>query len=72
MIQQQGIRVILAASYFDQRQVQTVARRSGAVAVIVPLNPGIGGVDDYFSLVDTWVNGLATAFRQPVTADPEA
>ncbi|MGD8278414.1 MAG: metal ABC transporter substrate-binding protein [Gemmatimonadota bacterium] len=72
MIREQGIHVILAASYFDRRQVETVARRSGAVPVIVPLNPGIAGVDDYFSLVDAWVDALAEAFGPTVTAPEEA
>jgi ABC-type Zn uptake system ZnuABC Zn-binding protein ZnuA len=72
MMQQQGIRVILAASYFDRRQVETVARRGGAVPVIVPMNPGIGGIDDYFGLVDAWVDGLVAAFAQTVTTDEEA
>jgi hypothetical protein len=34
----------------------------------VPLNPGVAGVEDYFGLVDLWVNGLAAAFGE--TAGP--
>ena len=61
----QGLDVILAASYFDQRKVESVARRGGARAVVVPMNPGgKEGVDDYFSLVDDWVNGLAGALAR--------
>ncbi len=63
MMANEGLAVILAASYFDQNKVQSVARRSGATVVTVPMNPGgKEGVDDYFSLVDDWVNGLAEAF----------
>ena len=62
----QGLNVILAASYFDQRKVESVARRGGATVVMVPMNPGgKAGVDDYFSLVDYWVNGLAGALSRP-------
>ena len=62
----QGLDVILAASYFDQRKVESVARRGDATAVVVPMNPGgKEGVDDYFSLVDDWVNGLAGAVARP-------
>lgn len=54
-------RVILAANYFDARQVESIAVRTGCAAVIVPLGPG-GDVADYFALVDLWVGRLAAAF----------
>ncbi len=58
-----GLQVLLAASYFDERKVSTVAERGGATVVRVPMSTGaMPGVDDYFSLVDTWVGGLARAF----------
>ncbi|MEX2610664.1 MAG: metal ABC transporter substrate-binding protein [Gemmatimonadota bacterium] len=58
----EGLNVLLAASYFDRNKVETVARRGGATAVIVPLAPGAGSAEDYFALVDAWVGGLARAF----------
>ncbi len=59
----EGIGVILAASHYDERKVETVAQRGMARSVVVPMNPGgRAGVDDYFALVDTWVDGLAQAF----------
>ncbi len=62
----EGIRVILAASHYDERKVETVAERGMARSVVVPMNPGgRAGVDDYFALVDTWVEGLAQAFAGP-------
>jgi zinc/manganese transport system substrate-binding protein len=62
-IQEEHIDVLLAASYFDRNKVETVAQRGGARLVQVPLAPGArAGVDDYFTLVDTWVTELAAAF----------
>ncbi|MCH7532566.1 MAG: zinc ABC transporter substrate-binding protein [Gemmatimonadetes bacterium] len=59
----EGLQVLLAASYFDERKVSMVAERGGATVVRVPMSTGaMPGVDDYFSLVDTWVDGLAQAF----------
>jgi ABC-type Zn uptake system ZnuABC Zn-binding protein ZnuA len=59
----EGITVILAAAYYDERKVETVAERGMARSVVVPMNPGgRAGVDDYFALVDMWVDGLAQAF----------
>ena len=59
----EGIGVILAASHYDERKVETVAQRGMARSVIVSMNPGgRAGADDYFALVDTWVDGLAQAF----------
>ena len=57
------LNVLLAASYFDRSKVEAVAKRGGATLVQVPMMPGARpGVDDYFTLVDTWVTGLAAAF----------
>jgi ABC-type Zn uptake system ZnuABC Zn-binding protein ZnuA len=59
------IRVILAANYFDEQKIRTVADRVGAVPVIVPLYVGgAPGTDDYFRLVDNWTGGLAAAARK--------
>jgi ABC-type Zn uptake system ZnuABC Zn-binding protein ZnuA len=68
LMQDQGIKVLLAADYFDRRKVESVADRGGATAVIVPVEPGgAAGVTDYFSLVDRWVNDLAAAFSRGVS-----
>ena len=59
----ENLNVLLAATYFDAGKVETVASRGGATLVRVPLAPGAArGIDDYFSLVDSWVEGLAGAF----------
>jgi len=59
----ENIQVLLAASYFDRQKVETVAGRAGAKLVQVPMEPGVKpGMDDYFSLVDAWISGLAAAF----------
>ena len=59
----ENLNVLLAATYFDAARVETVASRGGATLVHVPLAPGaVQGIDDYFSLVDAWVEGLARAF----------
>ena len=59
----ENLNVLLAATYFDERRVEIVASRGGATLVHVPLAPGaVQGIDDYFSLVDAWVEGLAQAF----------
>ena len=59
----EDLNVLLAATYFDAGKVATVATRGGATVVHVPLAPGaVQGIDNYFSLVDAWVDGLAQAF----------
>jgi len=63
LMQNQGINVLLAASYFDRRKVESVAERGHATAFIVPVAPGgAPDVQDYFALVDRWVGALASAF----------
>jgi ABC-type Zn uptake system ZnuABC Zn-binding protein ZnuA len=59
------VQIILAANYFDEQRIRTVADRVDAEAVIVPLY--VGGrqdVDDYFQLVDCWVDGLLAAAQR--------
>jgi len=62
MMQERKIGMILAANYFDEQTVRTVANRTGAEPVILPLFVGgAPGIDDYFKLVDCWVDGVLAA-----------
>jgi ABC-type Zn uptake system ZnuABC Zn-binding protein ZnuA len=64
LMKEQKIPVLFASNYFDRKQIQQVAERTGAKAVIVPENTeGAPGVNSYFDLVTTWVSSLATAFH---------
>ncbi len=64
LMRARDIRIILAANYFDEQRVRTVANRVGAEAVIVPLYVGGGpGVGDYFQLVDFWADRLLDAAK---------
>jgi ABC-type Zn uptake system ZnuABC Zn-binding protein ZnuA len=63
-IRDQNIQALLAANHFSRSQVERVASRTGVQAVIVPLHEGgEEGINDYFALVDAWVNRLVTAFQ---------
>ncbi len=63
-IRSDDIPVLFSANYFSRAQVERVASRTGAVAVIVPEHvAGEDGVDDYFTLVDTWVSRLSAGFE---------
>ena len=65
MMQDDKVSIILAANYFDEHKVKTVADRTGAEAVVVPLFVGgAPGIDSYFQLVDYWVNGLLGAAKK--------
>jgi len=62
LIRERDIKIILAANYFDEQKIKTVASRTNAEAVIVPLY--VGGaedIDSYFELVDYWVDELLKA-----------
>jgi zinc/manganese transport system substrate-binding protein len=64
LMKDKHIPVLFASNYFDHNQIEQVAQRTGATAVIVPENTqGAPGVDTYIQLVDTWVNGLAAVFK---------
>lgn len=62
LMRRRQIKIILAANYFDEHKIRTVAGRVNAIPVIVPLYVGgAEGVEDYFALVDRWVSGLLEA-----------
>jgi ABC-type Zn uptake system ZnuABC Zn-binding protein ZnuA len=64
LMKERKIPVLFASNYFDRNQIRQVAQRTGAQAVIVPENTnGAPGVNTYFDLMNTWVNGLASAFK---------
>jgi zinc/manganese transport system substrate-binding protein len=64
LMKQRKIPVLFASNYFDRNQIRQVAERTGAQAVIVPENTnGAPGVNTYFDLMNSWVNGLAAAFK---------
>src|SRR3989441_170774 len=55
-MKRQKIQVLLSTSYYDRNQVEEVAARTGAKAVIVPGNAGgEPGTDSYIGLVSLWV-----------------
>ena len=65
MMRTRHIGLILAANYFDEQKVRTVASRVGAEPVIVPLYVGGNeGAHTYFDLVDSWVSSLLSAARK--------
>jgi len=59
-----SIRLILAANYFDSNKVERICEKVGATPVVVPLSVGgVKGVDDYFGLVDYWLDSLLAAAK---------
>lgn len=61
-IERRGIKVLIAASYFDPQQPRTIAQRTGCRDVILSLGVGAEGPSDYFALVDSWIDSIADAF----------
>jgi zinc/manganese transport system substrate-binding protein len=64
LMKEQKVPALFASNYFDRKQIQQVAARTGARAVVVPENTeGAPGVKTYFDLVNTWITSLTAAFR---------
>jgi ABC-type Zn uptake system ZnuABC Zn-binding protein ZnuA len=64
-IEDEEVRVLLAANYFERRKPELIAERTGIVPVVVPMSVGgEDGVTTYFDLVDLWVERLKTAFAE--------
>jgi ABC-type Zn uptake system ZnuABC Zn-binding protein ZnuA len=65
LMKERHIPVLFASNYFNRNQIQQVAERTGAVPVIVPENTnGAPGVNTYFDLMNTWINGLVAGFTR--------
>jgi ABC-type Zn uptake system ZnuABC Zn-binding protein ZnuA len=63
MMRERNIRIIIAANYFDEQKTRSIADRTGAKALIVPLFVGgAPGIDNYFQLVDYWTDQLLKAW----------
>jgi len=72
LMRERRIKIVLAANYFDEQKVRSVADSVGAEPVIVPLYVGGAyGVDDYFKLVDCWTDGLLAAARKASVIEAE-
>lgn len=63
LMKERLIPVLFATNYYPRSQIEQVAAKTGAAAVIVPENTfGAPGVTTYIDLVNTWVTGLAAGF----------
>jgi ABC-type Zn uptake system ZnuABC Zn-binding protein ZnuA len=64
-IKEVGIQTMIVASYFEETTPKRIESRTGAKAVIVTMDVwGEPGVDDYFDLVDRWLDGLLEAMGE--------
>jgi len=65
LMRKQNIRIILAANYFDRQKIKTVASKVDAAPVIVSIYvKGAPKTDDYFMLVDSWIEALLSAAQK--------
>jgi ABC-type Zn uptake system ZnuABC Zn-binding protein ZnuA len=63
IMRDRGVRVLFSTNYYDRNQVQQVAARNGAAAVIVPsTTTPDGNTDTYDELVSRWIDELARAY----------
>jgi hypothetical protein len=70
-MKRENIKVLFSTNYYDRGQVESVATRTNATAVIVASQVGgAPGTETYLDLVGSWVRELATAFRGRSSAHP--
>jgi len=64
-MQDDDIKVMIAASYFDTAKVKMVAEKAGAIPVITGLAVGgQDGMDSFFDQFDIWIGSLLAAYQQ--------
>jgi ABC-type Zn uptake system ZnuABC Zn-binding protein ZnuA len=65
LVRERNIPLVLSASHYPTEQVELVAQRTGATAVIVPANTKAApGVDTFIDLMDAWLDAISTALEQ--------
>lgn len=63
-IESQKIKVMIVANYFERNSPDMITERTGIKAVFVPFDVGgEPGVNDYFDLIDYWIDKLKEAFE---------
>ncbi len=71
LMEEQDLKVIVAADYFDRNKVESVARRADAIPLMLPLAlPLTEDGDEYFRLVELWISGFIDAFREADALTP--
>ena len=63
LMREQHIPVLMAANFYSHGEINEVAQRTGAAAVVVPENTnGAPGVDTYFDMMNNWISQLVRGF----------
>lgn len=63
LMRERRIPVLFSTNYYDRHQVNEIATRTGATAVVVPENTdGAPGISSYFDLMNLWIESLARGF----------
>lgn len=64
LMKEKHVPALFASNYFSRNQIDQVAARTGATAVVVPENTGgAPGVDSYFDLMNLWMSALTAVYR---------
>jgi ABC-type Zn uptake system ZnuABC Zn-binding protein ZnuA len=59
LIKEQGIKLMLVASYFEKKSPQMIEAKTGIKAVYLPLFVNYSdGIDDNFKLIDYWIKQI--------------
>lgn len=61
-IKENGVDVMIVASYFEKRKPNTIASKTGIKAVFLPLSvDAMPDLTDNFKLVDYWIDSINAA-----------
>ncbi|HPF92734.1 MAG TPA: metal ABC transporter substrate-binding protein [Tenuifilaceae bacterium] len=64
LIEEQDIKLMLVASYFEKKTAQMIEEKTGIKAVYLPLfSKSIEGVNNNFELMDYWINQIKTNIK---------
>ncbi|OFY66851.1 MAG: hypothetical protein A2Y71_11595 [Bacteroidetes bacterium RBG_13_42_15] len=59
MIEEQDIKLMIVASYFEKKTAQMIEEKTGIEAVYLPLFVhGVPGIEDNFDLLDYWIDQI--------------
>jgi zinc/manganese transport system substrate-binding protein len=65
MMKKEGVKLVMAANYFDERTVQNIAHSVGAVGIMVPQHVGaVPQAKTYIQLIDYLTHKIITAAKK--------
>ena len=63
VVEQNEIKALVVSSFYDRSAADYIAEKTGADVVVVPIDIGTEGIDNYFALIDRLISKICAPLR---------